>query len=463
MATPAAKMETPQATPSGPVGSGRPRTPRPPRPNFRQIHQFPLPVNVHHVPPVIPHNPLSLISVALSYLTFLIMPPRQEVYSAYFDKATSSIQVTDEKSIKALWEMGFFGKGSLSRSEPSWLAREKKRRGLHDGKTSEEITRARREERRALKLERARMEKLAIEETLKAEAAARENGSAEGQLPDDTANGTATATEKYSLKKAKEAKMLEAREARLAAHNADPEQKPESNGKSVRFSPLVQKKEFSSNSPSSETVAEALDADDFPNEEHLQLSNEEAFFLVYGLGALQVYDAPSDSKLPSTSPTPISALLQQFCHHSFQPARDDTAALQPDDPFMISYTVYHHFRSLGWVIRSGVKFGTDYLLYNRGPVFSHAEFAVVVIPSYSHPYWSATEERKQYTAEKQARSWWWLHCVNRVQAQVMKSLCLVYVDVPPPAASIDDIGALIRQYKVREFMIKRWTPNRTRD
>lgn len=465
MATPVAKTDKPVAAPSGPAGSGRPRTPRPPRPNYRQIHQFPLPVNVHHVPPVIPHNPLSLISVALSYLTFLIMPPRQEVYSAYFDKATSSIHVTDEKSIKALWEMGFFGKGSLSRSEPSWLAREKKRRGLHDGKTSEEITRARREERRALKLERARLEKQAIEETLKAEAAARESGSTEatGQTPEDKADGTATTAEKISLRKLKDAKILEAREARLAAQDAEAAKKTETNGKSVRFSPLVQKKEFSSNSPSSETVAEQLDADDFPNEEHLQLSNEEAFFLAYGLGALQVYDAPSTSTTQSISPTPIQALLQQFCHHSFQPARDGTASLQPDDPFMISYTVYHHFRSLGWVIRSGVKFGTDYLLYNRGPVFSHAEFAVVVIPSYSHPYWSGTEERKNYTAEKQARSWWWLHCVNRVQAQVMKSLCLVYVDVPPPAASMDDIGALLGQYKVREFMIKRWTPNRTRD
>lgn len=461
MATPVANTDKPVAAPSGPGGSGRPRTLRPPRPNYRQIHQFPLPVNVHHVPPVIPHNPLSLLSVALSYLTFLIMPPRQEVYSAYFDKATSSIHVTDEKSIKALWEMGFFGKGSLSRSEPSWLAREKKRRGLHDGKTSEEITRARREERRALKLERARMEKQAIEETLRAEAAARDPGSTEsaGQSPEEKA----AAAEKISLRKLKEAKQLEAREARLAAQDAEAEKKAESNGKSVRFSPLVQKKEFSSNSPSSETAAEAFDADDFPNEEHLQLSNEEAFFLAYGLGALHIYDAPASSTTQSPSPTPISALLQQLCHHSFQPARDGTASLQPDDPFMISYTVYHHFRSLGWVIRSGVKFGTDYLLYNRGPVFSHAEFAVVVIPSYSHPYWSETEERKNYTAEKQARSWWWLHCVNRVQAQVMKSLCLVYVDVPPPAASIDDVGALFGQYKVREFMIKRWTPNRTRD
>jgi hypothetical protein len=36
------------------------------------------------------------------------------------------------------------------RSEPSWLAREKKRRGLHNGKTSEEMTRLRRTERREL-------------------------------------------------------------------------------------------------------------------------------------------------------------------------------------------------------------------------------------------------------------------------------------------------------------------------
>ncbi|KAJ5442055.1 tRNA-splicing endonuclease [Penicillium cf. griseofulvum] len=479
MATPVISMEKPVAAKSGPASDAHPpRAPRPPRPNFRQIHQFPLPVNVHHVPAVIPHNPLSLISVALSYLTFLISPPRQEVYSAYFDKATSSIHVTDERSIKALWQMGFFGKGSLSRSEPSWLAREKKRRGLHDGKTSEEITRLRRTERRELKLERARMEKLAIEERLKAEAAARESGASEpldqDAQPngDDTTNVTATATEKFSLKKAREARALEARQAReLAAQNAalgEQSQTEASNGKSVRFSPVVQKKEFLSTSPSSlqlpDPAVDNLDPDDFPNEEHLQLSNEEAFFLAYSLGALQIYDAPLKSgEVQTTLPTTTSALLQQFCNHSFQPARDVSASLQPDDPFMISYTVYHHFRSLGWVIRSGVKFGTDYLLYNRGPVFSHAEFAVIIIPSYSHPYWSETEERKNYTAEKQARSWWWMHCVSRVQAQVLKSLVVCYVEVPPPAASIDDIGALFGQYKVREFLIKRWIPNRTRD
>lgn len=47
--------------------------------------------------------------------------------------------------------------------------------------------------------------------------------------------------------------------------------------------------------------------------------------------------------------------------------------LQPDNPFIVNYVVYHHYRSLGWVVKSGVKFCVDYLLYKRGPVFDHAE------------------------------------------------------------------------------------------
>ncbi|KAJ5104721.1 hypothetical protein NUU61_002068 [Penicillium alfredii] len=464
------------STPSsqaGPVQEKSPtRAPRPPRPNYKHIHRFPLPLSVHPVPPVIPHNPLSIISVVLSYLTFLVSPPRQEVYSAYFDSATSSVHVTDEKAIRALWERGFFGKGSLSRSQPSWLEREKKRRGLLGGNTSEEVTRKRRSERRELKLERARMEKLAIEERLKTEAAARESGavsddqSAPTTPANGTANGAATTTEKFSLKKAKEARLQESRnlaQTDNSAVPADSSLKP-TNGKTVRFSPVVQETKFPSDSTvalqSPEAIVAGDDADDEPalqNEEHLQLSNEEAFFLVYALGVLRVYDPEQNTVIPTSSLFPL------LRHHSFYPPRATSSELQPDDPFMISYAVYHHFRSLGWVVRSGVKFGTDYLLYNRGPVFSHAEFAIAVIPSYEHPYWKDTEERREYAASKQARSWWWLHCVNRVQAQVLKSLVLCYVEVPPPAGFSDDIGAALGRYRIREFLIRRWVPNRSRD
>ncbi|RAL01973.1 tRNA splicing endonuclease subunit SEN2 [Aspergillus ibericus CBS 121593] len=458
----------------------RPSRPaRPPRPNYRLIHRFPFPVEVHPLPPLIPHNPLSLVSVLLSYLTYFISPPHQEIYSAYFDTATSSVHVTDPKAIKALWEMGFFGKGTLSRSEPSWLEREKKRRGLLGGMTSEEVTRQRRTERRELKLERARMEKLAIEERLKAEAAAREGGmmppeqSVLSPTPNGVTDGTIPVTEKFSLRKAREARLLESQRAVSQDGSVHPPtplgKRTPSGNKTVRFSPVVQAKEFVSDSVISSLPEKPVDrqeANEEPvlnNEEHLQLSTEEAFFLVYGLGVLRVLD---DTR---TDVIPTSSLLPLLCRHSYFPPRDPSVDLTPDDPFMISYVVYHHFRSLGWVVRSGVKFGVDYILYNRGPVFSHAEFAVVVVPSYSHSYWSETAERRAHSEEKMARSWWWLHCVNRVQAQVKKSLVVCYVEVPPPTSyELDtpcegDIGAMLGRYQVREMVIRRWVPNRTRD
>jgi hypothetical protein len=50
--------------------------------------------------------------------------------------------------------------------------------------------------------------------------------------------------------------------------------------------------------------------------------------------------------------------------------------LQLDNPFLINYVVYHHYRSLGWVVKGGIKFCVDYLLYKRGPVFHHAEYSI---------------------------------------------------------------------------------------
>ncbi|KAJ5689370.1 hypothetical protein N7462_003762 [Penicillium macrosclerotiorum] len=304
-------------------------------------------------------------------------------------------------------------------------------------------------------MERARVEKLAIEERLKAEAAARE-ATNDVVLKDKISS---VPIEKFSVKKAMEAKYRARTQINQNANTSESiDLSTAANGKSVRFSSVVEEKAADS---ASATALEALnddtDRDVLANEEHLQLSNEEAFFLIYALGVLRVVD-PKDNSIISTS-----SLVPLFCHSSYYPPRNASAELQPDDPFMISYAAYHHFRSLGWVIRSGVKFGTDYLLYNRGPVFSHAEFAVIIIPSYNHPYWSETEERRQHAAEQQNRSWWSLHCVNRVQNQVLKSLVACYVEVPPPSASSDDIGALISRYRVREFVLRRWVPNRTRD
>uniref|UniRef100_A0A8D3A068 tRNA-splicing endonuclease subunit Sen2 n=1 Tax=Scophthalmus maximus TaxID=52904 RepID=A0A8D3A068_SCOMX len=75
----------------------------------------------------------------------------------------------------------------------------------------------------------------------------------------------------------------------------------------------------------------------FSLSEYLQLSPEEAFFLVYSLGCLSVY--------LHQEPLTIIQLWRKF------------RSLNPD--FVTSYAAYHHFRSRGWVPKGGAKYGVD--------------------------------------------------------------------------------------------------------
>ena len=209
------------------------------------------------------------------------------------------------------------------------------------------------------------------------------------------------------------------------------------------------------------------------NREHLQLSSVEAFFLTYALGVLTIHQPDSQT------PVSTAQLLALFCTHSAFPPLptanpNANPRLTPSNPFLISYAVYHHFRSLGWVVRSGIKFGVDYLLYQRGPAFTHAQFSIIVVPSYSHAYWSGREPGEVEKGQMgKGKSWWWLHAVNRVQSQVLKNLVVVFVEVPPPSEAgfgngggegeLEDVTGLLKRYKIREMVLKRWTPNRTRD
>ena len=379
------------------------------------------------------------------------------------------MHVQDEKVIRVLWECGFFGKGSLSRSEPSWLDREKKRRGLIANETSEEFTAQRRAERKKFKHERARKEREAIEEKLKEESGIHENRHVVEPTARSRHEGLNQAT-MDSLAKSMEYLF----EQQPPSPYAPPpiilplsdvvncvETGEEESISQSRTEPIT------GDTPKSAEQDVQAEAVAIENQEHLQLNPSEAFFLTYALGILQVHDRATSAVLPSET------LFTLFRQHSYFPPRQPQDLLS-DDPFLLQYVVYHHFRSLGWVVRPGIKFAVDWLLYLRGPVFSHAEFAVIVLPAYTDSYWRSTQELQESTKRKESKSWWWLHCVNRVQSQVRKSLVICYVHVPPPRDGTAlaegktgvreiDIGQILKRYKVRELTLKRWTPNRERD
>ena len=447
------------------VAKSGPRPTKQKKPNYKSLHADPLPLRIHPLPPLVPHNPFSLLHIAYTYISYLIFSSRSHPpikHQGWLSLETRSVHIIDEGASRTLWEKGFFGKGSLSRSEPSWLDREKRRKGIRAVETSEEVTKKRREERREFKKERARKEREAIEEKLREEAESRTNGNI-ATVPDPAPNHTKDQIVHSVNIESRD--FITPAQPTLVHEGVEVEKSNDNEAKQL------DEEQSLIPSPDVVHVKNELSLDHIQNQEHLQLSFEEALFLVYGLGVLVIIDQDTHESIST------DLLFTLFRQYSYFP-QCVKEALQPDDPFLISYIVYHHFRSLGWVVRSGIKFAVDYLLYNRGPVFSHAEFALMIIPSYAHPYWNTTEELAMKTREKESRSWWWLHCVNRVQSQVRKSLVLVYVEVPPPLDAMNtllnkspakkaegavNISQLLRRYKVRELILKRWIPNRSRD
>lgn len=278
--------------------------------------------------------------------------------------------------------------------------------------------------------------------------------------------------------------------------------KPLKGQKSVRFSPKVDSTTFQLSDPPSpnyslnnltkaaegagengqaESSSHRKQPERVPpteTKEHLQLAPEEAFFLAFAIGCLRVFEPvfePADSAtapVPSANRIPTSKLLTIFRRYSYFPTASESE-LAPDDPFLVRYAVYHHLRSLGWVVRTGLKFGVDWLLYLRGPVFSHAEFGVLVMPTYTDERWRRpefVEEGHQPAAVKRAggveRSWHWLHGINRLLAHVLKTLVLVHVDVPPPdvfrRAMARGFKEALASYRISEVVLKRWSTNRSR-
>ncbi|TKA61612.1 hypothetical protein B0A55_11216 [Friedmanniomyces simplex] len=540
----------PNSTPAQEQQTPKPRPPRRKKgPNYAQVHSKPLPLDVHPLPAFHPSSPISLLRLCYVYLSNILVPPTSHPsrsYIGHFSPDTRSIHVTDPAHIRALWEMGFFGKASLSRSEPTWLDRERARLkaeadGVRGVRAAEVVTNARREERRMFKLERARAEREKIErqqaveqgqvnvvdgselgsdatQELEADSDFSQTSPGVGEL-DNEAEGL--------IKKGVPMDVQLTEEGVVDPSVQVPSLRPDELVVSLPNEPLPTNGVAATIPNSGQVNRDDDNADEkerpdpnIQNQEHLQLTLEEAFFLSCALGVLQI-KFPNNQQSP---PSPLDLLTLFAKHASFPPdqpkkprplipvptlavnsqplharavshaiaaaplVKDPTESClripitaapltphspqlstsqqlpAPDNQFLLNYVVYHHFRSLGWVIRPGLKFGADYMLYNRGPVFSHAEFAVIIMPSYTDPYWETTFGKAQRRV-KGEKDWWWLHCVNRVQSQVKKTLVLCYVDVPAPMnGDVDvDVAGLLRKYRVREIVIRRWAVNRSRD
>lgn len=292
------------------------------------------------------------------------------------------VEITDQENIKILFTMGFFGKGTLSRSTPQAL-----------------------EESLMLKTKGYRKKK-------------------------------------RSWQKSKETspqKQSEDNEVEVVVCDDNEEENPSKKRKTddeieVVLSDTNDESEESNASPPKETPKRK-------EKETLQLTFEEAYFLSYGLGCLVVKD--------KDQPLDLMRLWHKLCElHSAQ-------------NFPVMYTAYHHFRSKGWIVRNGLKYGTDFVLYKDGPPFSHSSYAVIVK--------GVKEKGLRDVTGPDGRpnfSWSALAGLNRTITHASKGVLLLYV-IKPGTISENKISTpfCVSQYKLEEVILKRWVPceNRSED
>lgn len=405
--------------------------------NFNQAYRNPLPVTLAvdkygQLPPVTVHNPISWALLVWRLLViYSHLPPKELPVEVHIDRLGGIedpvFRVADDAAMVRLWLLGFFGKGTLSRSEPSWKARTEQRLGLgvHANSFSrEDVTAARREERKAFKAlrhEAQKLEELARLRTLSL---------------DEQAQYQSLITEMDAMKATRDAR--ESQIVQTSDSSADSQNKENQTLSETTESTL------NDSTAKEEIRKEDLDLIDGEtlalkyNLEALQLQKIETFFLRFALDAIVVKDGDQ------------SLLLDEIFFSCLG------SQLVPDNKFLLDYVVYHHFRSLGWCVRSGIKFGCDMLLYKRGPPMLHAEYAVLVIP----------DGRCGWT------EWQDFMALARVVGGVRKTLVLVFVKCPENLAfnkillaKIDmrTLRELFKSYEVTEVVYKRWSPSRTRD
>ncbi|XP_015350522.1 tRNA-splicing endonuclease subunit Sen2 isoform X1 [Marmota marmota marmota] len=165
--------------------------------------------------------------------------------------------------------------------------------------------------------------------------------------------------------------------------------------------------------------------------EYLQLSLEEAFFLVYALGCLSIYY--------EKEPLTILKLWQAF------------TSIQPT--FRTTYMAYHYFRSKGWVPKVGLKYGTDFLLYWKGPPFYHASYSVIV---------ELVDDRLEGSLRRPF-SWKSLATLSRISVNVSKELMLCYL-IKPSTMTDEEMESpeCMKRIKVQEVILSRWVSSRER-
>ena len=352
-------------------------------------YKYPLPIHPLDLPQLIVHNPISWAIWLYKYVEGSnALTTKIPIVVTTSDKYPR-IEVRDAHDMMYLWDNGFFGTGQLSRSEPTWYDRKQVELYKEEtgGKSSMSLEQVTKSRRRQ------RLEFKQQREKVEAELLALRQ------------QGAITPEEEAAILQREREKLRAFKESHTKLNSAEEDET---------------------------TVDENIfdDEGNLRRLEALELMPVEAMFLSYALPVLDM------------NPRDLISTLHQG---------DLTTYTSSLDRLLMQYAAYHHYRSHGWCVRSGIKFGCDYILYKRGPPFQHAEFCVMVLDA---------DDSRPYT---------WYSTVARVAGGASKTLVLCYVSkTVSPEKTMQwlrdgDLTSVFSSLEVGEVIYRRWVPGRNRD
>ncbi|XP_034934339.1 tRNA-splicing endonuclease subunit Sen2 [Chelonus insularis] len=377
------------------------------------------------------------------------------IYTAHL--GVSATCIVDHDEMIAVHSMGSFGKGSLSRSLPTFGTRKhnippfiKERQWKRRKQWLEEIDKLHTEALSSMTHENSEIEIQLLEEQSK------ENTNSDEPM-EIVQEGTSSANDKCDPGTSQIAKTSQEIDEVVLDSTEDEEvyevdDKIDTNEIVLSDDQLddlhsnTSKEEMNLNEvlvmPDSDSDTEnyltnikpRIEIEGFPVSETLQLTFEETFFLMFGLGCLQLINF--NGKLMS--------IVEAWRYFNNQ-----------DHLFFPKYVVYHYFRSKGWVVKPGIQFGADFLLYKQGPSFYHASFIVIVETI------DGDSLLKIDSKSSRNMNWSSLTQMNRLSETAAKELLIAQVLWPstiPISSNLVPLEAL-SDFTVREILWRRWKPN----
>lgn len=126
-----------------------------------------------------------------------------------------------------------------------------------------------------------------------------------------------------------------------------------------------------------------------------------------------------------------------------------------DPVFPACYAAYHHCRANGWLPKSGLQYGADYVLYRAHPAVAHSEYVAVVLPEASKVGGTMRQRAKRAGYP----DWRDQQAISRLSIQVSKGVLALHVE-GGQRGFITSTPQCLLHLRVHSLQIVRWNPNR---